>query len=261
MLFVSTLTPTSPTPFFIFALSLGALQSSAGTYLLTSVVAYAAYFGPLAMQSVMSGQAAVAVVVSTVQLITTLFAVRGKIPTLPPTTPGVPPTGNISTGASYFFAIATLGLLVSYIGYKRMTRMRLFKRTVAKFEDRTLSVDHITAEYAPVPADEEVAPVIPNDSVQEDDESDLLAMSTSLNSLRERERELGMTREPSISIEGIGIRDRLNPDADVRSMEEVDPLIQPRGSDFWHVWKLNAMYNVAVALIYVETLVSLCIHP
>jgi hypothetical protein len=254
MLFVSTLTPTSPTPFFIFALFLGALQSSAGTYLLTAVVAYAAYFGPLAMQSVMSGQAAVAVVVSTVQLITTLFSIRGKAPESPPTTPGVPPTGNISTGASYFFAIATLGLSVSYIGYRRLTRMRLFKRTVAKFEDRTLSVDHITVEYVPVPADEEIAPVIPDDSVQEEDEGDLLAMSTSLNSLQERERELGMTRESSISIESIGIGDRSIP-------QDVDPLIQPRGSDFWHVWKLNAMYNVAVALIYVETLVSLCLHP
>jgi hypothetical protein len=261
-LFLSTLTPTSPTPFFIFSLSLGALQASAGTYLLTAVVAYAAYFGPLSMQSVMSGQAAVAVVVSTVQLTTTLSTVWGKQPASPPTTPGTSPTGNISTGASYFFAIATLGLSVSYIGYRRLARMRLFKRTVAKFENRTLSIDHSTAEYAPVPADEEIAPVIPNDSVQEEDEGDLLAMSTSLNSLRERERELGMTSESSITTERtIQIEDRLIPHADVRAMEEVEPPIQTQGSDFWHVWKVNAMYNVAVALIYVETLVSLYLCP
>lgn len=213
------------------------------------------------MQSVMSGQAAVAVVVSTIQLITTLSTVWGKPSNPPPSTPGTPPVGDISASATYFFGIATIGMFISFIGYRKLTRMRLFKRTVAKFEDRTLSVDQSNAEYAPIPANEESALVIPTDSAtEEEDEGDLMAMSTSLNSLRERERELGLTQDtsvPNITRErNMNISERLLPDEEARAMEEVEPLLEKPGSAFWHVWRVNAMYNIAVTLIYVVTLVQ-----
>ncbi|KAA1466077.1 hypothetical protein DENSPDRAFT_830825 [Dentipellis sp. KUC8613] len=55
--------------FFAFVLLNGVAQAIAGSFLQTSVVAIASLFGPTVMQAVMSGQAAVAIVVSLVQVI------------------------------------------------------------------------------------------------------------------------------------------------------------------------------------------------
>ena len=56
----------------------GVCQAAAGSYLQTAVVAVAARLGAPALQAVMSGQAAVAVAISGVQLLSALASVRAR---------------------------------------------------------------------------------------------------------------------------------------------------------------------------------------
>lgn len=282
LLFASTFTPSisllsmqPATIFFFFSLIIGAFQASAGTYLLSAVIAYAAYFGPLTMQSVMSGQAAVAVSVSFVQLITTVSTTWGTKSDGSKPNPGSGdnPDEGIVTAASYFFFIATLGMVISYIGYRKLTKMRLFKRTVAKFEDRT--IDGNTAEYSSLPTVNEDDIVVPPNhdlghrhqsnfsslvveaSVEgEDNESDVMPMSPSFNSLRDRERELGITVETRLEEE----EERPLPHHDVENMGEIEPPMQPEKMGFWHVLRVNKTYNLAVMGIYIVTLVCLRLY-
>ncbi|PVG03086.1 hypothetical protein CPB86DRAFT_750237 [Serendipita vermifera] len=247
-LLISTFLESTPIPFFLFSLTVGAIQASSGAYLLTSVVAYGAYFGPLCMQSIMSGQAAVAVVVSSVQLIITLLTMGRK--SASSSTSKFHSSANISareartaisTSASYFFAISTLGLFISYIFYRRLTRMSLFRRTVAKFEavhDATAST-----QYRAIPEEDPTIGIDESTNNEDDEpsEGDLMAMGVSISSLRDQEAGAG-TESP---------RPEANGDVVLRNIEESDPSTEV---NFWHVWKVNALYNVAVVYIYVITL-------
>ena len=76
LLTTSTYARPPPGAFFAFVLLNAVCQAAAGSYLQTAVVAVAALFGPPAMQAVMSGQAAVAVAISGVQLLSALASVR-----------------------------------------------------------------------------------------------------------------------------------------------------------------------------------------
>jgi equilibrative nucleoside transporter 1/2/3 len=55
----------------------GIAQAGSGSYLQASVIAVASLFGPIAVQAVMSGQAAVAVVVSGIQVLSATASVWG----------------------------------------------------------------------------------------------------------------------------------------------------------------------------------------
>ena len=89
----------------------GIAQAAAGSYLQTAIVAVASLFGPSAMQSMMAGQAAVAVVVSGVQVIAAAVLLWGV------------PEDSISTftigneaeerSAFVFFGLSTLFLLAA----------------------------------------------------------------------------------------------------------------------------------------------------
>lgn len=77
---LTTFLTLTPTLFFFLTLSNGILQAIFGGYLQTSVMVIGALFGPRAMQAVMSGQAAVAVIVSGVQVISSAASVWGEAP-------------------------------------------------------------------------------------------------------------------------------------------------------------------------------------
>lgn len=76
ILFLTTYINFSPFMFAFIVLATSALQAVAGSYLQTAVIAAAALFGPIAMQSLMSGQAAVGVALSAVQLISAYGSVH-----------------------------------------------------------------------------------------------------------------------------------------------------------------------------------------
>jgi hypothetical protein len=214
------------------------------------VVAYASYFGPLAMGAVMSGQAAVAVVVSIVQLLTTISTL-GRSKPHEPSSPDEVARTETSVSASYFYLLSSIGLLFSYIAYRRLTRMSLFRRTVARFEGAKV-VDN-TIEYEALPEDEPNPPVGSRTEEDEDEdaEGDLMAMSTSIGSLRERERELNLSTggfDASIPSLREGETERAP-----ETMGELEPVVS---ASFWAVWKVNSMYNIAVMIIYIVTLVG-----
>ncbi|KIM31998.1 hypothetical protein M408DRAFT_327371 [Serendipita vermifera MAFF 305830] len=245
LLFCSTFTPSQPTFYFIFIISIGALQASAGNYFLISLVAFASYFGPLAMQSIMSGQAAIAVVVSVVQLITTLSTLGSGKPTKPSNTdePGMTST---AISAFYFYLISTVGIVSSYFVYRYLTRMSAFKRTVARFEGAKV-VDSIVG-YQALPEDDPTHPAA-SQTDEDDENTDLMAMSTSIGSLREREREMDQNAG---GLDGsISSLQATEVERGPGTMGEVEPVTE---TTFWAIWKVNSMYNIAVILIYITTL-------
>ncbi|KAL0580906.1 hypothetical protein V5O48_001100 [Marasmius crinis-equi] len=78
LLTLSTLVEISAGLFFTFVLLNGIVQAAFGSYLQTSVIAVASRFGHSAVQSMLSGQAAVAVAVSTVQVLSAAASVDSE---------------------------------------------------------------------------------------------------------------------------------------------------------------------------------------
>ena len=107
----------------------------AGAYLQTSVIAVGSLFGPPAIQSMMAGQAAVAVVVSGVQVISSAVSVVGK-----------PHTYNSygsaeEQSASIFLALSTAFLLVSAGVHTWFIRMPAYKFVAASLESKSKNQD------------------------------------------------------------------------------------------------------------------------
>ncbi|KAJ6510187.1 nucleoside transporter-domain-containing protein [Mycena vitilis] len=78
LLTISTFIHTSPGVFFAFILLNGICQAALGAYLQTAIIVIASLFGPACVQALMSGQAAVAVAVSSVQVFSALASVWGQ---------------------------------------------------------------------------------------------------------------------------------------------------------------------------------------
>ena len=107
----------------------------AGAYLQTSVIAVGSLFGPPAIQSTMAGQAAVAVVVSGVQVISSAASVVGK------------PRTYISSGSAeeqsafIFLTLSTVFLLVCAGVHTWFIRMPVYKLVAASLESKSKNHD------------------------------------------------------------------------------------------------------------------------
>lgn len=123
----STYTHPAPGIFNVFVLLNAVGQAAAGSYLQTAVVAVASLFGPLAMQAVMSGQAAVAVAISGIQVISAVASVRGTSPQeiLPSSEPA-------EQSAFFFFAISTVFLVVCAGVHTWLTKLPAYKSIVSR---------------------------------------------------------------------------------------------------------------------------------
>lgn len=115
----------------MFVLFNAAAQAAAGAYLQTSVTAVGSLFGPPAIQSMVAGQAAVAVAVSGVQVISSAASVAGK------------PRTYISDGSAeeqsafIFLALSTVFLLVSAGVHTWLIRMPVYKHVAASLEHKS----------------------------------------------------------------------------------------------------------------------------
>ncbi|KAF8913719.1 nucleoside transporter-domain-containing protein [Gymnopilus junonius] len=128
LLTLTTFFTPSPGIFFAFILFNGAAQATAGAYLQTSVIAVASLFGPPAVQSLMSGQAAVAVAVSGVQVISAYASVHGKPRTFAS-------DGSAEERSAYwFFSLSTLFLLFSLVAHTWMIRMPVYQHVAVSLE-------------------------------------------------------------------------------------------------------------------------------
>lgn len=133
---VSTWVHPSPGVFFAFVLFNGALQSAVGSYLQTAVVAVASLFGSTAMAAVMSGQAAVGVAVSGVQVLSAAASVRSAsdIPEVP--TQAASSRTPEETSAALFFGLSTIFLLVTQGVHAWMMTLPAYKTLVARSRPR-----------------------------------------------------------------------------------------------------------------------------
>lgn len=120
---------SSPTPFFSFVLLNATFQASAGAMLQSALVALASLFGPYAIQGFFAGQAAIGVLVSLTQYITTSIALGAKRGTS---------TGDdaedmrkrATTSAFLFFSVSTAFLVFAFLLYRWLTRLRVYKEVV-----------------------------------------------------------------------------------------------------------------------------------
>ncbi|KAI0796511.1 nucleoside transporter-domain-containing protein [Abortiporus biennis] len=126
---MSTYVRISPGTFFGFVLLNGIAQAAAGSYLQTSVVAVASLFGPAAMQSIMSGQAAVGVAVSAVQVISSATATRDS-----PPRPSISGSEPEEDSAFAFFGISTAFFLISAIAYSTLIGLPAYRAVIDRFK-------------------------------------------------------------------------------------------------------------------------------
>lgn len=136
MLTVSTYFHPGAGFFFAFVMLNAIGQAIAGSYLQTSVIAVASLFGPTAMQALMSGQAAVAVAVSGVTVVSSALSLREK-----PSPQALADSEPEAKAAFMFFGLSTLFYLVSAGAHIWLTRLPAYHTILAQFE-HTVDVAH-----------------------------------------------------------------------------------------------------------------------
>lgn len=126
--------------FITFVLSSGIALACAGAYLQTSVIAVASLFGPSIIQSLMSGQAIVAVILSSVQLISAATSLRASKVR--------PVDGAAETNsARLFFGISASFLVVCGAANVWMTRLPSYRAVVPTDEPRPRRRLSVSAEF------------------------------------------------------------------------------------------------------------------
>jgi len=120
--------------FSSFVLLNGILQACAGAYLQPAVIALASLFGPTAVQAVMSGQGAVGVVVSGVQVLSATASVWG---TSPESVSASLQNGAAEARSAFiFFALSTVFFLCTIFFLGWLTAMPACKAVMVLFEQR-----------------------------------------------------------------------------------------------------------------------------
>jgi solute carrier family 29 (equilibrative nucleoside transporter), member 1/2/3 len=113
--------------FATFIITAGIALAAAGSYLQTSVVAVASLFGPTVIQSLLSGQAVVAVILSAVQLISAIGSLHSS---------QAGPAEGVAErkSARLFFGISMAFLFVCAAANSWMTRLPAFRAVVPSDE-------------------------------------------------------------------------------------------------------------------------------
>ncbi|KAF8341961.1 nucleoside transporter-domain-containing protein [Amanita rubescens] len=136
LLTMSTFLPTTPGFFFYFVIAVTILATGIASYLQSSVSAVAALFGPEAMQAMMSGQAAIAVAMSTVQVISILASESFSDAEHSNKTSHDRTAEERSACA--FFALSACFLAASAFAHRTLTRMHEYRILVAPMESGTM---------------------------------------------------------------------------------------------------------------------------
>ncbi|KIK65644.1 hypothetical protein GYMLUDRAFT_39141 [Collybiopsis luxurians FD-317 M1] len=134
LLTLSTLVTISPGIFFAFVLLNGMAQAALGSYLQTSIIAVASLFGPTAIQPMLSGQAAVAIVVSAVQVLSAIASVgNGSKSSADVLTRSRDPE---ESSAFIFFGLSTIFLLFSAAAQRWLVSMPAYHTVAGSLEVR-----------------------------------------------------------------------------------------------------------------------------
>lgn len=128
MLTLSTYFHPSAGVFFAFVMLNGIGQAAAGSYLQTSIIAVASLFGHTALQPMMSGQAAIAVAVSGVEVISAAVSLHN------PPAPGVVNASEPEEKSAFIFlSLSTLFYLVSAGAHIWLTRLPAYGNIMTRF--------------------------------------------------------------------------------------------------------------------------------
>ncbi|KAG2051349.1 hypothetical protein BDR06DRAFT_595941 [Suillus hirtellus] len=139
LLFFSTFGYYQPSTFFFFAILCAISLAICVSYLSTAAFAGASLFGAPYMQSMISGQAAIAVVVSVVQVVTSTLSVWGSTPE---TIAAFISNDGIGDGmaeqdsARIFFGISALFMVSTFMAYAWMAQLPAYKATVGILEQK-----------------------------------------------------------------------------------------------------------------------------
>ncbi|KIJ32362.1 hypothetical protein M422DRAFT_184605 [Sphaerobolus stellatus SS14] len=126
---LTTFTVLSPTLFFFFVILNGILQATAGSYLQSAVMAVASLFGPTTIQSIMSGQAAIGVLVSLIQVLSAVASVKtgGQVVQAE--------DDEAATRAAFlFFGVSTLFMVLAVILHSWLLTIPAYKVVVIPYE-------------------------------------------------------------------------------------------------------------------------------
>ncbi|KAJ6567223.1 nucleoside transporter-domain-containing protein [Mycena vulgaris] len=134
LLTISTFIHTSPGVFFAFVLLNGVSQAALGAYLQTAIIVIASLFGPTAVQALFSGQAAVAVCLSGVQVFSAVASVWGQSRETISTyvSDGEPEERS----ALIFFGISTVFLIVTAAAHGWLVTMPAYKAVAGSLEHK-----------------------------------------------------------------------------------------------------------------------------
>lgn len=133
---LSTWIHIHPGLFFALILLAAMIKSAAGSYLQSSVVALASLFGHEAMQAVMSGQAAVGVAVSGVQVLSAAASTHRVPPPPPQIRDDDPSRTPEEASASLFFGLSTVFLFVTYAVHVWLKTLPAYKAVIARQRPR-----------------------------------------------------------------------------------------------------------------------------
>lgn len=137
LLFFSTFGSYQPSTFFLFAILCAISLAICASYLSTATFAGASLFGAPYMQSMISGQAAIAVVVSVVQVVSSALSVWGSTPDAIVafiSNDGVGDGIAEQDSARTFFGISALFMISTFMAYAWMARLPAYKATVGILE-------------------------------------------------------------------------------------------------------------------------------
>jgi len=110
--------------------------SGCASYLSNSVFAGAALFGTPYMQSMMSGQAAIAVVVSSVQVISSAVSVWGTTPLALAISDTDSDGKAEEKSARIFFGISALYMIATLLAYRWLASLPVYTTTMGALEDK-----------------------------------------------------------------------------------------------------------------------------
>lgn len=144
LLTLSTLFELSPGIFFTIVILNGIGQAALGSYLRTSLMAVASLFGPTAVQASLSGQAAVAVAVSSMQVLSAL----GSVGSRSKPSDGLSSDRGKDKVAFIFFGLSTtLFLLVAAACQKWLVSMPIYHTIAGVLEKQAQSEDGTDDEH------------------------------------------------------------------------------------------------------------------
>ncbi|KAF8132027.1 nucleoside transporter-domain-containing protein [Boletus edulis] len=124
---LSTFIRGTPSTFFAFVLFNAASIAIAASYLCTAVYAQAALLGASALQFMLSGQAAIGVVVSSVQVASSVIAIWGSSPKSVSTVAMRANDRTEETAARIFFGVSAVFLCITLVVYTRLMRQPFHK--------------------------------------------------------------------------------------------------------------------------------------